>query len=475
MTKNKVFIFIGTLFLLMPVTATAQSGGHADPSSLSAMQKQLDALSNQVENLTAIVETQSKVLNEQQKIIDKQTKELAAREKRKKTGASSALATAPHMENEEKQALAKITMAPGPKIEKTGSPYSFQPFGRVHLDATHFEDDRKDHPGNTNFRRARLGFKGALGEDINYVAEFDFAKEDVAFKNVSLTYAGFDPVDLKIGHFKPALGFDNNTSSNYIPFIERSSVNNAFARGELIGAGFSTNGTGWALSGGIFGEDAGSTSTADDEDISADLRGAYHIGTARDGLLHFGLGGSWRNPSGTVKFAAKPTGIGDNMVDTGNIGAVDTVTVGGIETAAIWGPLSFQGEYLYTHIDRHSADSAAFDGYYLQAGYFLTGESRPYKKSSGYFNRVKPLRPFRPAAGDWGAFELTGRYDTLDLNDAGAGITGGTMKNYTIGMNWHLTDHIRFMGNIIAVNTDNNAVTPDDDPTIFNIRTQWDF
>lgn len=125
------------------------------------------------------------------------------------------------MEDGEKQALAKITMAPGPKIEKAGTPYSFQPFGRVHLDATHFEDDRKDHSSNSNFRRARLRFKGSLGKDINYAAEFDFAKEDVAFKNVSLTYSGFDPVDLKIGHLKPALGFDNNTSSNYIPFIER--------------------------------------------------------------------------------------------------------------------------------------------------------------------------------------------------------------------------------------------------------------
>lgn len=435
------------------------------------MQGQLDALSRQVEKLSAIVEQQSRMIRKQQDIIETRSRvrpEMQAESPSERPAAW-------HQEIGEKKELTKITMVPSPKIESAESPYSFQPFGRVHLDATHFEDDKKDHPGNTNFRRARLGFKGTLGEDISYAAEFDFAKEDVSFKNVSLTYTGLENTDLRIGHFKPVLGFDNNTSSNYIPFIERSSANNAFARGERIGAGAFFRSAYGTLSGGVFGEDAGSTGTADDEGVSADLRGSYHTGTETEGLFHIGLGGSWRNPSGAVRFSARPAGIGDNMVDTGNITGVDSVRIGAVEAASVFGPFSFQGEYFYTYLDRENAGHTDFDGYYVQGGYFLTGEMRPYNRKSGNFGRVKPRRPFDPSAGNWGAFELTGRYDALDLNDGDSGITGGTMENYTLGLNWHLTDYIRFMGNVAMVDTDDHAVTADDDPVVFNFRTQWDF
>ena len=78
--------------------------------------------------------------------------------------------------------------------------------------------------------------------------------------------------------------------------------------------------------------------------------------------------------------------------------------------------------------------------------------------------------------GGTGAVELLARYDNTDLNDAGAGILGGEMETISGGANWHLTDHVRLMGNVISVDSDNNAATaPNDDPMVYNFRAQWDF
>jgi phosphate-selective porin OprO/OprP len=55
----------------------------------------------------------------------------------------------------------------------------------------------------------------------------------------------------------------------------------------------------------------------------------------------------------------------------------------------------------------------SFWGGYFEAGFYLTGETRAYK--GGSFGRVKVLHPFND--GGWGAFQINGRVDYLNLND----------------------------------------------------------
>lgn len=374
----------------------------------------------------------------------------------------------------------KITMNPSPRFESADGKYTFQTFGRVHLDATHFIDDNRDHPSNAHFRRARLGVKGQLGEDWQYKTEIDFGGEGVGFKDVTMTYSGLDSADITVGHYKPVLGLENNTSSNYIQFLERAAPSNAFTRGELIGIGGNTGAQNWSLAGGLWSMDAGNTGTGDDEDISVDLRGSANIlGMLKEDapdVLHVGAGVSHRKIHGSTNFDARATGIGDDLVDTGAIGMIDRVTVFGTEAASTMGSFSAQGEYFKTDVSRKSnAADASFDGYYGQVSWLLTGETRPYKGSDGNFSRVKPDTPFNLSAGGWGAWELLARYDNVDLNDAGAGITGGEMDNITLGINWYLNNNARFMANFVDVDTDSNAPVADDDPQIINLRAQWDF
>ena len=454
------------IFAATPALATQQM-------SMEEIQAQLQQLSAQVQQLSEVVEQQNEV-------IKKQEAELAAQKQASAEAIEEAVASIqPATGGDGADGGVKISMDPSPKIESADGKYSFQPFGRVHLDATHFDDDVFDHPSNANFRRARLGFKGNLGEDFKYKSEIDFGEEAVNFKEVTLTYTGLDHADIKLGHQKPSFGMEQNTSSNYIMFIERSAPTNAFTRDEEIGLNILGHGDHWTLAGGVFNQDASPSGGDPDEDITFDIRGSMNVlgmgNNVNDNVLHLGAGYSHRKPEGGVNFDAAPTGEGPDLIDTGAIGAIENVGVYNAELAAVMGPVSFQGEYFMTNVSRDNGNpDVELEGYYAQAGWFLTGEQRPYKK--GNFSRVRPHNPFSLKDDGWGALEASARYEHVDLNDASAGITGGELDNITVGLNWHLTDYIRLMANVTDVDTDDNATTAaNDDPTVYNFRAQWDF
>lgn len=450
--------------------------GHAaEPMSMESMQKQIEMLAKQVEKLSTVVEQQGQIINSQHQQIAAQKADI--KEQADKTAALKMATVAPAAGGDAPPDV-KITMNPSPKIESADGKYSFQPFGRVHLDTTVFSDDQSDLPDNMHFRRARLGFKGNLGEDFNYKAEFDFAGEVTNFKEVYLSYTGLKPVELVLGNLKPPVGFEQNTSGNYMPLIENSPVTNALTRDEIIGLLARTGGDNWSLAGGVFNEDASVNNGTDDEGFSFDARGSVDLLQDNPDVLHIGLGGSIRKPNAVtsaVTVSAKPAGTGPNMVTTGAVANVDRSYVYGPELAGVFGPFSFQGEYFWNDLDVNNGSDASFDGWYAQAGWVVTGETRPYKGKTGNFDRLKPATPFSLKEKGWGAFELVTRYDVLDLNDAGAGVLGGEIKDWTLGGNWYLTDNIRMMLNFTSVNTDNNAVNADDDPEILNLRAQWDF
>ncbi len=462
MRKTKKFLLCSVSGLMMLSTSAQAS----DQMSIDEIRAQLQMLSQQVERLSTTVEHQNIV-------IQKQAAEIAAQKEK----SADVLAQIQPSAGSDSDVV--ITMKPSPKIATKDGKYSFQPFGRVHLDAVQFDDDQFDHANHANFRRARIGFKGNLGENFKYKSEFDLAKEDTNFKEVTLTYTGLDHTDLKIGHQKPSFGMEQNTSSNYIMFLERSAATNAFTRDEEIGFQVLAGSDAWSLQAGVFNDDAGESS-ADDEQVTYDVRGSANLAKLMDAntdhVVHVGLGYSHRDPSSTARFSAKSSGDGNRVIDTGNIGSIEDINVYGAELAGVFGPMTFQGEYFNADVSRNAGNpDASFDGYHLQAAWMLTGEQRPYKGKTGNFGRIKPKSDFDLKAGTWGAWELLARYDVVDLNDASAAITGGKTKNMTVGANWYLNKHARLMMNIMQIDTDANAVVADDDPTVYSLRAQWDF
>ena len=99
-----------------------------------------------------------------------------------------------------------------------------------------------------------------------------------------------------------------------------------------------------------------------------------------------------------------------------------------------------------------NAPNPDFSGWYLEAGRFLTGESRVYDPTSGTFGRLIPNRVFHGGnpftrEGACGALEITGRWSTVGLDSES--VSGGEMHDLSLGMNWYTSAASRFMLNLI--------------------------
>ena len=135
----------------------------------------------------------------------------------------------------------------------------------------------------------------------------------------------------------------------------------------------------------------------------------------------------------------------------------------------------------------------SFWGGYLEAGFYLTGETRAYK--GGSFSRVKVLKPFNQ--GSWGAIQLNGRVDYVDLSDDVDGgssslsapfyVNGGKQIAYQASIIWNPTDYTRLMAQYAHINVTGgprNSLSDDlSDPAnerefdsdVFAMRAQLDF
>ena len=83
------------------------------------------------------------------------------------------------------------------------------------------------------------------------------------------------------------------------------------------------------------------------------------------------------------------------------------------------------------------------DGYEVTGSFLMTGETA----SSG---TIRPLRPFDPENGEWGAVQVLARYARLRVDGdaftyalAAPGASGGA-ASFTLGVNWYPTSFIKW-------------------------------
>jgi phosphate-selective porin OprO/OprP len=112
-----------------------------------------------------------------------------------------------------------------------------------------------------------------------------------------------------------------------------------------------------------------------------------------------------------------------------------------------------------------------FSGFYVEGGWFLTGESMNYKPSSGKYSRVTPKGIV--GKGGIGAWQVALRFSSLDLTDED--ISGGEEDNFTLGLNWYATPNIRFTANYVNVLDVEGGSNDGDEPESFQIRSQVEF
>lgn len=382
----------------------------------------------------------------------------------------------------------KITMSPAPKFETADGAYSFKIGGFAQFDAGHFEDDLRDHPDGTNVRRARLAATGVINTDFNYKIDYDFANNGTTAPIISgglndtyLQYTGLKPVSITIGFFRESFGLETLTSDTWTTFMERA-IPFMFSPDRNIGLAVSTYGEtslgNYTATIGGFGARPNTVSTDDEaKDITARL--TYTPLSESRNLLHLGVAGSHRIPDSATddfRFQSRDENrfSSSQAIDTLNITNVDSVDLIGLEAANVYGPFSLQGEYVMAHVNRRRGFiDEDFSAYYVEASYFLTGEHKQYVASQGKFDRVKPKWGFKPSEGEWGAWQIAARYSAGDLN--GKVVRGGELKDLTLGLRWIPHQNLMFLANYIHANTGRFATTPNDDPDIWMLRTQFDF
>jgi phosphate-selective porin OprO/OprP len=327
-----------------------------------------------------------------------------------------------------------------------------------------------DAPNYFEARRMRFAVAGE-GYGVHY---FNFEVDFEVPANVQMRdcYYGIHHVpllgDVQFGNFKAPFSLEELVSDNYITCMERSLMNCLTPQRQVGVAAFnrteSENIT-WAY--GVFFDsiDQSTKELVDDrQGTTLVARGTWlpYYDEPSHGryLMHTGIGFRYTDDrDNSITFASRPeTHLGPTFCSTGPFFGSDFHAVCA-EAALVWGPFSLQSEITCTRANALggaivpatnnilAAGPYDFYGGYVEASYFLTGESRPYKRSTGVFDRVKPNTNFwlvRGAGLGPGAIQLVSRWSYLDTSGTAFALSG-TENNVTTGVNWHWNPHLRWM------------------------------
>jgi phosphate-selective porin OprO/OprP len=328
-----------------------------------------------------------------------------------------------------------------------------------------------------------------------------------------------DTSEIRIGNQYVYTSLEQITSSRFITFLERAALTDAFLPSveadRQIGAAIVVGDEHWSFQTGAYGASVGPVS-GDNEDtpgqeefdndklalsvrgtvapINREVNGVHQVvhlgasfrhreagtlndctprGSVVDGVDDgFGSGSFCTNSnddgvSALFQYRARGADLhlADAFVDTPQFADEDNMWH--LEAAFVWGPFSMQGEYAETEADgarfTRSANltdpvtpvNPTYTGWYVDASWYLTGETRNYEGSEGIFGRTKVRAPVWNSGGGgyngvrgWGAWQIAARYDVLDLSDKAEAMQVaynctecGEQQTWLFGLNWLLTDY----------------------------------
>jgi phosphate-selective porin OprO/OprP len=450
-------------------------------------------------------------------------------------------------------------------LESANERNSIQLTGRMHLDyrassldAENLGGGRSDDRDTASMadqfelRRARLGVKGKFAKDFKYEVVGNLpgtATLDVAY----MDFAKFDAFQIRAGKFKQPFGLEELISSNNITMMERSYLDQTVP-GKKIGVQImGSPAKGLTYAGSIF----------QNNDVERDMRGdGYASGAGRltfnfaesmgdkERVMHVGLSGldstyavSTSNSSqsdlatsstqrGTIsafrsagrglsnifrgQIQGSAAGNSGSYGITGEYGAKVHQQAAGLEGIFASGPFKVMGEYsrgqyTATHIVGSEVKYDT-DTYYVETGYFLTGEKYANSYKNGVFGGFKPNNEFDLDKGNLGAIELALRVEGYAVDDGSISSSGGRFQGnlssygttssngstssesaaaakskattYTAGIRWILNPNVILKANLahtklgynytpIDIGSANNASVNSE--TLFMTRLQYMF
>ncbi len=308
------------------------------------------------------------------------------------------------------------------EIKTSDGNYSAKLGGGIQWDYNYAEHNGVADEDDFSLRRARLYLSGNVN-DWSYKVQFNIGNNiGGTQEDLYIRYNGWGKqAVVTVGNQKEPFGLEQLESSKDISYLERSAVSEAYAPGRNEGVLFTGQRGSITYALGVFENNGAS------DGIAVTSRMTYAPIMSVDHVLHLGMAYSNRD---------------------------EDIDITGFEVAYAKGPYHIQTEFISSEEDNESRK-----GLYVQAGWIVTGESRPYK--SGVFKRVKP-------GNSSGAWEVVVRYEDGDgaYSDEELGSTDAT--SYGVGVNYYLNKFIR----IGATFTDAKDNLNGDDGSEFRTRIQ---
>lgn len=324
---------------------------------------------------------------------------------------------------------------------------------RTPLDGDPGDGDDSDH----GLRRAELVLKGDGPGGLDWVVGYDAKSENWLDVNAGFDLGGGHAV--RVGQFKQPIGLEELSSTKNNDFISKAAATNAFATSRRLGASYGYAGDGWTVTASAFGRNLTSGGA---HGAGHGIRATWAPINEGGRTLHLGLAHVNRDTDAdTLRLRVRPQAdmAGDRLVDTGTFLDADRLATTGVEGLWMAGPLKLQAEYLQGEVDRIASPDFTASGGYLSAVYNLTGETWSYR--GGVPRTASP-------AGPHGMWQLAARADTLDFDDAG--VDGGRMDAFTVGVNWYYRDNFKLALNWSTIDSERADIP--DDPSIIAFRGQ---
>lgn len=362
--------------------------------------------------------------------------------------------------------------------------FTFRIGGRLLLDTAWYDADLTPMGSGTKFRQARLEASGTMYQDWSYVFQYDFTGNgENGIKDAYLGYHGFKPVDkqlsLYLGNQFQPFGFQGQQSPKYTLFMEQPTSSLLLGAGERrLGARSDLIGSNWRWSFGAAQAALGTRASEDNRNDPVDLATQFTFNPIQERGHVVNVGASLRhhsaNGSNVHRQRTRPqTHISSfRPVDTGTFTSEGFIGAG-VQAVYQRGPFELESEYFQQKYDRiqggiADGEKPEFNGGYVQAGYFLTGESRAYDPGRSVFGPPTPAR--RLSQGGPGAWQLAAGYSTVDLTDGS--IDGGKIDMLMLGINWYPEQRLRLTleyGNALKVD---GGPSNGDEPSFVQARAQ---
>jgi phosphate-selective porin OprO/OprP len=365
--------------------------------------------------------------------------------------------------------------------------------GRVQLDYRNFEsDDNKDNTTDGfDVRRAYFGVSGKLAKYYDYKVVANFAEKDsdVGKSNqLDEAYFGINwwkQASFRFGQFKMPFSLEEQTSSRFIDFQERSLANKLIPGKEI---GLMVHGEPMK---GMFYAAALSTGEGRSKVEAKSKEGVEFIGRVgfnfaeilenKDNVYHVAAGYTNGTQSNTmaVETNSESKGAGVNVL-TSAFAADTKRTRTGLEGALAIGAVKLQSEWIRATYDHATVGDVDVDAWYASASWMLTGETYASSYKGGKFDRLSPTKNFDPATFTGGAWEIGTRYSDFDAKDIrDSGLLGSTktaqVDSWTVGLKFIPTPNTRLLLNYVDTSFDKALSSGVKDEKAITMRAQMDF